>query len=586
MFFHRIIKRRNKFEAVLIVLSVGYILCWLLLGPRINHVRLATIRAQHSSSARLLHSRVAQRLVEAYNALLGGEKTQAVNVLQQSRDLLDDIASMHISHNRSITLSRPTRIHIVAVLKRDECGDIVTNSEYLLTVSAVDISWNDESQSIVWRRCQTGQVERRVVLSRECDSECLLNRQLLEGSAADEDTGDLLLLAHQLVSFSTKQLQQLIQPFHLLKNQRVAAVVGSTISAYQRKLHCWQSRYTAWKLSMRTSPLSARSAFGCADCSQWLFCDDVGGPMLINSTVWKQVPIPSLPDKADMFTTLRSHFLALKNSGFQSIAIPDSDLEVKSPEYEPKKLMQVSVWNQLVKSWRLSGLWFNGRRVAIDYCWCPGSARSTVYHFSFPECCGLMSSAFLQQLFVKGRQNSLPVELAAGSVLAAVKLARQLPWDFDIDLLHSYDNLSEWQRILNRGILQKATYTHLLHSKGITWYSYFCHRHSSSGIDVDFGGGHVLFSVPPHVSTSGQKAKATLVQLGPGIWLEAPANPGLYTRQTYGPGCLRHLAHWRALGSNGTHWEERSSSVTWPQCPMPSHPACLSSSDIDGSLIA
>ena len=68
-----------------------------------------------------------------------------------------------------------------------------------------------------------------------------------------------------------------------------------------------------------------------------------------------------------------------------------------------------------------------------------------------------------------------------------------------------------------------------------------------------------------------------------GQWVTAARNPGLFTRNKYGPNIYRHSEHWSVR-------KDVSSSVadynpgSFNKCPEPGHSACLDQFPADGNL--
>lgn len=68
-----------------------------------------------------------------------------------------------------------------------------------------------------------------------------------------------------------------------------------------------------------------------------------------------------------------------------------------------------------------------------------------------------------------------------------------------------------------------------------------------------------------------------------GLWVTTMQNPGLFSRNRYGPNIYQHAQHWNDIMAFKGPWGRYHPGV-FSKCPIPGHSGCLDQFSADGNL--
>lgn len=68
-----------------------------------------------------------------------------------------------------------------------------------------------------------------------------------------------------------------------------------------------------------------------------------------------------------------------------------------------------------------------------------------------------------------------------------------------------------------------------------------------------------------------------------GQWVTTMQNPGLFSRNRYGPNIYQHVQHWNDIMAFKGPWGRYRPGV-FSKCPIPGHSGCLDQFSADGNL--
>lgn len=404
--------------------------------------------------------------------------------------------------------------------------------------------------------------------------------------------------------------------------------------------------YTCTSLSVRNHVIEAKEGYwySAAAC---LYCDVTSGSYLASMAVLRDVtPDPALPRAAQALDWA----LRLQRAGVLTLTCPDvmfhvtrevrgktaaaakrqaaEDRVCSTPE--ERKAARAAAWQarrqyrKLAQKWEVSAvvlsngtrLEYSCREVAIDC-----SPRQRIQHYSLPPCCLTLKGRMLAAMDLVSREERIPYNLNAGTLLGALKFHGPLPWDFDEDVIVEASGINAFMRhSLRLRRLGLTLYAHELNIKKSDADNSSTNTSHGSGsgsgenknkITYASGAGPGGFSMdvwplprlPSHANLTTLGALpdhlpclmhaheptairealahprnasschlASLIRVG-GVWTPADWNPGRMALYKYGDNLYRHEAHWR-------WW----SGESWNPCPRPGHHACLDLHPLDGSL--
>lgn len=411
--------------------------------------------------------------------------------------------------------------------------------------------------------------------------------------------------------------------------------------------------YTCMSLSIHNHVLEAREGYlySVAAC---VYCDMTGSSFLASVSVLRDnTPDPALPRPAQTMDWA----LRLQHAGVLTVTCPDvmfhvmrevrgrawvsgkhqqrDDKTCSTPE--ERKAARAAAWQarrqyrKLAQKWEVSAvilangtrLEYSCREVGID---CSPQRRAR--HYTLPPCCLALKGRILALLDLVSRESELPYNIAAGTLLGALKFHGPLPWDFDDDAQTTVQNLQGFMRhFLRLRRLGLSLHLHQQHDEKNsgnhgnsnisnhrnTSYNKGHHNKNNTnmnkmyiwgtgpgGFTLDIWPRTPLDSQPtlralaalpdnlpclmhaheptpirearPHPHNASSCHLASLVRVG-SVWAPGPWNPGRAALLKYGDRLYMHEAHWR-------WWHGEA----WAVCPRPGHHACLDLHPLDGSL--
>lgn len=194
--------------------------------------------------------------------------------------------------------------------------------------------------------------------------------------------------------------------------------------------------------------------------------------------------------------------------------------------------------------------------------------------------CDLENLADMVKFIMKECENAgIYCEVMEGSQLGAVKLKKVLPWERDADIQFLSENYTAIQKLRPR--FEAAGYkfedrkgTECCTDGRKTSGIFVIYR---NGWGVDFYGRPKLES--EMLVANGQQPTKVMFA---GQWVTAMRNPGLSSRNRYGPNIYRHVEHWYYIGMKSGGMRYKSGVFT--KCPKPGHIGCLNQLRPDGNL--
>ncbi|KAK4319450.1 hypothetical protein Pmani_009615 [Petrolisthes manimaculis] len=416
--------------------------------------------------------------------------------------------------------------------------------------------------------------------------------------------------------------------------QRVGAVGG----AERGKDGTWESPCV--QLQMHNSLLKLRDGYEFSQ-DACLYCDVTSASFLASTQVMLDLPFDlTLPSKPQMV----DWGLRLQRRGILTMTCPDVmfhvSRNVKQPQHrdqdqhcqtkEERRAARSEAWTarkpfrKLAQKWEVTHLAFDNGTIYEFTCRdirfnCRAYER--VRHYMLPPCCIKFKNKMLTTIDIIARENRLPYEINAGTLLGAVKFQDGLPWDFDDDASFRNQDVEVYmrnkQRMKRLGLFPNFIDQPHRDKKAVV--GKYVHASTQGGFSLDFWGRpslkslattHMMNTLPDnlacfqsgHVLTTVSMAKKIIlnvtqsntspkknskkstsipefylqshVRIGSN-WLPAPWNPGKAALLKYGAALYKHETHWRWLNQ---------SQAGWKVCPRPGHHTCLDLHPLDGSL--
>lgn len=355
------------------------------------------------------------------------------------------------------------------------------------------------------------------------------------------------------------------------------SVVGGAIRNMSEHWHvgCLQFSMYNYVLEYQEGYHASRN-----DC---MFCDYLLSPFTAKTEVLKKIQFDASLSSSVLFEDL---FLRLQQGKKHFVMnCPDVMYFKTSSEFVRTK----ESWMDLAKKWSLNRI--APTRNAMYHYSCDESGISCTYLYTttkaylMPICCieqqYKRAIAFLQELVEK---HNVRVELDCGSVLGAVKFQGMIPWDIDADISYSSENHTylEQHKAMFAGLgfeLETVEKAVTSSKTGQSSGGYF-KLHTPHSI-VELYGVSKLSADVPKALPKGIARKSTKVNMN-GIWVGAPANPGLYVRNRYRSSYLKHAQSWRHIGAKSS-WINYEIGNFMP-CPRLNHHACLDRFLTDGNI--
>ncbi|XP_063245071.1 uncharacterized protein LOC134546287 isoform X2 [Bacillus rossius redtenbacheri] len=312
------------------------------------------------------------------------------------------------------------------------------------------------------------------------------------------------------------------------------------------------------------------------DC---MLCDAVAGPFVARTDHLRRLP---LGEGFNSLTVFEHWFLHMRQLGVTAVACPDSmfftagEDAVASPASAESHR---SAWLSLARQWELQYVTLpSGQEYAFscEEAKLSCNAFTVTQAYLLPPCCLSKVRQVFAALDEFATKHKLKYELDSGSVLGAVKVRGFMPWDIDGDVIFQGDGYATFYKyrkeILEQGIPMESF--SLTYNGPAGFFKFF-----ASSIFIEMWGVKRLswYLLPDTL-----KDIPTRVDVM-GLWMLAPANPGLYARNKYGPNFLKHAHSWRYLGMDSS-FSAYKMVGTWRQCPLKHHHACLDLFPPDGNL--
>ncbi|XP_045107634.1 uncharacterized protein LOC123502560 [Portunus trituberculatus] len=423
--------------------------------------------------------------------------------------------------------------------------------------------------------------------------------------------------------------------------------------------------YTCTSLSVRNHVIEAREGYrySAAAC---VYCDVTSGSFLAPVAVLREVaPDPALPRAAQALDWA----LRLQHAGVLTLTCPDVMFHVtrevrgRAPAAakrqasedkvcstpEERKAARAAAWQarrqyrKLAQKWEVSAVVLNNgtrleyscREVGIDC-----SPRQRTRYYSLPPCCLALKGRMLAAMDLVSREEHIPYNINAGTLLGALKFHGPLPWDFDEDVLTEYSGVNAFMRHMlrlrrlglslhNRNPTDKksdatTSTTSTSHASGSGSSDNKKNKNSNSNKNknknknnnsgkvtyaVGTGAGGFSMDVWPWAHLPTRASLTALAALPdhlpclmhahePTAIREARAHPqnasschlaslirvgGVWAPASWNPGRAALYKYGDGLYRHEAHWRWWKGG-DWSPCPRPGHHACLDLHPLDGSL--
>uniref|UniRef100_T1IJR0 Cysteine-rich venom protein n=1 Tax=Strigamia maritima TaxID=126957 RepID=T1IJR0_STRMM len=351
---------------------------------------------------------------------------------------------------------------------------------------------------------------------------------------------------------------------------RVKVVGGATRNTSGHwKVGCYQSEMNNYVLEYKEGYQSSKN-----EC---MFCDYISSPFMAKTDFLKEITFDeNLPNQV----LFQDFFIRVRNTGAFVLNCPDV-MHFSSPSESSLR----DYWIPIALKWqlnyvvipRLPRLKFSCSEIGIS---CVSSDKLTKTHL-MPRCCIDDYMNGFRVLQKMAEEQNFMLELDSGTVMGAVKMRGVLPWDVDGDtvcLSSQFNIIKGLKSVLKENgfrlqIMEDARYI----SKEFRWSGGYMMlwtpEQSIEMYAMDYLSNRLL---PPEFQNVTTKAEMK------GVWMYAPASPGLFIRNRYGTECLQHAHHWRQNGKNSS-WIQYEPGV-FNSCPKRGHHACVDRFPADGNL--
>ena len=264
------------------------------------------------------------------------------------------------------------------------------------------------------------------------------------------------------------------------------------------------------------------------------------------------------------------------NWSFLSLAI-GHDYQHK----EKPKCVDRNTWLNLARKWTLVRVLLPGNIKHSFSCkdityQC---TTSTAKYFTHPVCCQEQAAKAMDFFHKLCKRNNIIYEMDTGSNLGLVKMNDFMPWEVDGDFVLKSSNFSFFTKAETQQAFSKAGHplqSQRLQKPGPKSHGFLDFRTPDFKIESDFwpelSSDQFLPEDIRHIQTLARFHDT---------WIHSSSSPGLYSRNRYGRGILKHAPHFTFLGM--------SQSVdynygAWLPCPDPSSHRCLDKFPTDGNI--
>ena len=322
--------------------------------------------------------------------------------------------------------------------------------------------------------------------------------------------------------------------------------------------------------SMRNYQLKMKYGYELS-INECMFCDIIESSFVIRTNVTREIKFSQINPEM-LFI---DYFLRIKESGRISASCPDIMFfhDVSIPLQEEKKLM----WRNIAKTWSINEVLLDDDVKHTFTCVQLGIRcfRNITMHYMLPLCCLHQYAKGMKYMTDIMEDSGVHYEMESGTMLGAVKFNNFLPWDIDGDVrFYASDifKLENVQDLLNQNGFKFLDIRYACPS------AVGCFSFDTGDINIDVYAQYVKTSsiLPDDIKDISTRVKFH------GNWYKSQVNPGLYVRNRYGPGCLKHAQSWRYTGLRTMHSQYKAGIFT--SCPNPAFHSCLENFPPDGNL--
>lgn len=359
---------------------------------------------------------------------------------------------------------------------------------------------------------------------------------------------------------------------HIISSSNKIGVVGGAFRNYEGywKIGCLQSKIENYFLKYYSGYLHSDK-----DC---MFCDHLEGPFITKTKLLHEIPL------SDSFVgpvVFADWFLHLKESNILVMNCPDvmyfiNDEELNSLSTELSSGNK-NIWRKFVSHWDIYQIGLSQKvlyKFTCEEANLSCKPKNWVKAYLLPPCCLKQIAESMTALNTLATKMNIAYEIDGGLLLGAVKLGSFLPWDIDGDIMFNIKDYSLFYRERNNEIFTNNQISLAGFSKKSNYFQIF-----SPDIKLEMWGMPELTTKHLPKTIQGKPTKINIL----GVWVQTPANPGLFIRNRYGPHYLKHAQWWGYLNMKDS-WVNYTSSGRWLPCPKRSHHACLSHYPGDGNL--
>ena len=372
-----------------------------------------------------------------------------------------------------------------------------------------------------------------------------------------------VLVARDLSHFNTfSRLERQIYMISISDYVGVAGGAFRNLTGHW-KVGCYQTEIKNYFL--RIVEGYKYSAYGC------MFCDHLEGPFVVRTNIMQDIPFnQEMP--ADVL--FNDWFLRVKQANYLVVNCPDVMYFTQGrSNFHEQNHQKQSSWLALARQWEINRIFvppniiylFSCKEVGLS---CKASKRRKQH--LMPSCCLVQLARAWKTLDEFASKYGITYELDSGTMLGAVKLRSQLPWDSDADVhfdSREYLTFYKKQKVFNSKGLKLKSFSPENRGHFQIW---------TPDITIEMSGSDSMSSI--FLPADVREVPTRVHMLG--VWVRGVANPGLYAKNKYGYDYLKHTVHWSSHGYNSSEYPIWS----WPSCPKSIHHACLDHYPIDGSI--
>ncbi|XP_028402712.1 uncharacterized protein LOC114525530 [Dendronephthya gigantea] len=311
--------------------------------------------------------------------------------------------------------------------------------------------------------------------------------------------------------------------------------------------------------------------------NECVVCEFLSGPIMARTDTYKELPF----DTSIKFGSIYDLFWRFKKQTPQKMAVscPDVMFNIQSRDIADEELVTFANKHAIHRIIDPDGRvrWY-GCRNGYSYTSAKLCKKGKGIHLSPAD---MENLADVMKFFMKACDDAGAIcEFASGTMIGAVKFNGVLPWDMDGDIIFVSNNFTALKnlegKIKNAGYKLSVGYGTTV-KNGRTERGYFGLRTTNWRVEL-WGLPEKTFGTQIDVARGVIPTKVMFA----GQWVNHPHNPGLFTRNRYGPGIYKHQEHWLTYG-RGSSWLFYTPG-TFHRCPQPGQSYCLDQYPIDGNM--